>query len=90
MKQNIVHGAEKLCTVKPRFWNTFPAKIYVINRFFAADQNLKILHKSPRFWNKPQFWNIFAGIAKLRFYLVTGKYMTFYMMAYTLVFIILV
>ena len=26
-------------TVKPRFWNTFPAKIYVINKFFAADQN---------------------------------------------------
>ena len=26
-------------TVKPRFWNTFPVKIYVINRYFAADQN---------------------------------------------------
>ena len=30
---------DKMHTVKPRFWNTFPAKIYVINRFFAADQN---------------------------------------------------
>ena len=27
-------------TVKPRFWNTFAAKILFINRFFAADQNL--------------------------------------------------
>ena len=25
--------------VKPRFWNTFAAKILFINGFFAADQN---------------------------------------------------
>ena len=27
-------------TVKPRFWNTFAAKILLINRFFATDQKL--------------------------------------------------
>ena len=52
----------KINTVKPRFWNTFPAKIYVINRFFAADQNSYILHRSPR------FCNTFSGIPKSRFY----------------------
>ena len=49
-------------TVKPRFWNTFATKILFINRFFAADLNFLILHRSPR------FWNTFAGISKSGFY----------------------
>ena len=38
-------------TIKPRFWNTFAAKILLKNRFFAAGQNFLMLHKSPGFWN---------------------------------------
>ena len=60
--------SETFITVKPRFWNTFALKILLKKRFFAADQNFKLLHRSPRFWNKPRFWNTFSGIPKSRFY----------------------
>ena len=52
----------KGCAVKPRFWNTFALKILLKKRFFAADQNFEILHKSPR------FWNTFSGMPKSEFY----------------------
>ena len=68
-------------TVKPRFWNTFALKILLKKRFFAADQNFKLLHRSPRFWNKPRFWNTFSGIPKSGFY-CTMFHMAFYLGVY--------